>query len=312
MRSRDVLTQHLDLIEMLGDGVGTPLARYLNSVALADKLVTKGEIAPVVARNLRRARAYQIVEPMTAVINARAEAMHELDRVGDDHRPPRPAAFVVFETPIEYTELRGRMQIVHALCWGQAADQRGNPGYVVTTFNDLDRKPDEIAEMTPDFREHFGRWHGISTYWLARSMRIGPEWISPTEETALRIVSEGDTAYPVRSIMRAVLALWDLLDETISTHTAGRVDRAAHRLLKRHKLPSEVTVITLRREAQPVLRPGTGTPLDHRVWVEQFSRLQWVGSGANRRQERRNVRGHWRGPEDAPVEDRPKVNRLSR
>lgn len=313
MRPRDVLAQHLDLIETLGDGVHTPLGRYLNRVAVLDKMVTKGEVAPVIARGLRQARAYQIAEPMTPVINARAAAMHDLTKVGEDCSPPRPAGFVVFEAPIEYTELRGRLQILHALCWGQAADPQGTPGYVVSTFNDLARKPDEIAAKTPDARDHIGRWHGISTYWMPRGLRIGPEWIEPDAKAMARVAADGDSAYAVRSMMRAMLALWDLLDETLSTHTTGHVDRAAHRLAARRKLPSEVTVITLRREAQPVLRPGTGTSPSYRQWIEGVHRRYWVGSGPDRHQEWRNTRGFWwpNNP-DLPIKDKPKVNRLSR
>lgn len=315
MLPRDVLRQHLDLVERLGDGVSTSIGRYLNYLAREDKIVTKGDVAPVIARNLHNARATLVTENMNPTIYVRAQYMDDLTAIGVDIAPARPCGFVVLERPLRYTELRGRVQLIHALCWGPAADQNGNMGHIVTTFNDVDREPDEIASLAlADTRLVMGRWHGISSYWLARGLRIGPAWVEPSPEDIAKTAADGDSAYPTLNVRRHVLALWELLNETLPgvEHTVEHGDRPVSRRLGRLGMSTEVSVITLRREARPVLRPGTGTPLDHRVWVDQFPRRQWVGSGADRRQEWRNVRGHWRGPEDAPIEDRPKVNRLSR
>ena len=168
--------------------------------------------------------------------------------------------------------------------------------------------------MTDDAvgRRLMGRWNGIGTYWVPRGLRIGPPILQPSQEDVERVARDGDRAYPARNVVRAYVALWGLLDETISTHTSGHLDRPVMRLAARRKLPTEVTVITLRREAHPVQHPGTGRPLEERIWVEGFRRRYWCGSGADRHQEWRNINGHWRGPEDAPVSNRPKVNRLSR
>jgi hypothetical protein len=313
MLPREVLAKYLDLTERIGDGLNTPIGRYLNYLAREDKVVTKGDIAPVVARNLRNSRPYLVAENMYPTIYARAEAMSGLTAIGVDIIPPRPCGFAVLERPIQYTELRGRRQFIHALCWGPASDQNSNIGQIVTTFNDVERQADEIAAYILDRTDTLmGCWHGISSYWLARGQRIGPAWIDPSLGEIEKVTAEGDSAYPTLNVRRHILALWELLDETLSTHTVERPQRQLARRLARAKLSTEITVITLRREARPVQNPGTGTPLDHRVWVEQFPRRQWVGSGADRRQEIRLVRGHYRGPEDAPVVDRPKVNRLSR
>jgi hypothetical protein len=184
----------------------------------------------------------------------------------------------------------------------------------LTTFNDLYREPDEVAQErdSPELRRLMGRWHGIGTYWLPHGLRVGPSMIPPSPEQEKKMTDLGLTAHAGLNSGSMIMALWGLLDETISTHTSERSDRQIMRLAARRKLPTEVTVITLRRESQPVQHPGSGRPLEERIWVDGFRRRYWCGSGADRRQEWRNINGHWRGPEDAPVSNRPKVNRLSR
>lgn len=321
IRPRDALTQHLDLIETLGEG-DTLLGRYLDNVAQADHAVRRGgRVAPAVARNLTDARAYLITEPMLPLIDHRATEMSEVTQIGDDIPPPRPRGFAVLEAPFRYTEVRGHPELVHALCWGPAADQDGHTGWLIQTLNDMAREPDYFAISSmkeadnPQFRYLFGRWHGISAYWFPRRARVGAATICPTEDDIARISAEGEVAQSMRNMNRVILALWELLNETIpgATHTVERGDRALSRRLARRKLATEVTVITLRRETQPVQHSGTGTSPDHRTWVEGFPRRYWVGSGADRHQEWRNVRGHWWPSDEAlPILDRPKVNRLVR
>jgi hypothetical protein len=316
VRPRDVLAQHLDLVAVLGNGE-TSIGRYLTQVAILDKVISKtSSIGPTLAQNLANSRAYMVTEEMTGHVTAYAATMHELTQVGEDIPPPRQCGFVVLEESISWTELRGRTQIMHALCWGPAIDQHGAPGWMVLALNDMARKPDDMSRPVsddPKLRRAFGRWHGIGTWWLPRGLRIGPEIITPTEEDIARVVAEGDTPYPTRNMARAFLALWGLLDETISTHTHERSDRAIMRLAARRKLPTEVTVITLRREAQPVQHPGTGTSPSYRQWIDGVRRRYWVGSGPDRHQEWRNTRGFWwpNNP-DLPIKHKPKVNRLSR
>lgn len=314
MRPRDVLAQQLDLAQILGDG-DTPACRYLDCLARQDKVISEvSHVSPTIARNVANARAYLVTEQMTPIVLARVEAMHELTKVGEDYLPPKQCGFVVLETPIEFRELRGRRTIIHTLTWGPAQAQDGETGWLLTTFNDLYREPDEVAKETDreELRRLLGRWHGIGTYWLPHGLRVGPSMIPPTPEQQQRMAALGITPAAGLNMGCMILALWGLLDETISTHTSGRSDRQIMRLASRRKLPTEVTVITLRREAQPVQHPGSGKPLEERIWVDGFRRRYWCGSGADRRREWRNIDGHWRGPEDAPVSNRPKVNRLSR
>jgi hypothetical protein len=317
LRPRDVLAQYLDLVEMLGDGTSTPVARYLDAVAQMDGLVVgKSAVAPILARNLGNARPYWVTGNMTPVIESRAATMPGITQVEDDCAPPRPCGFVVFENPLRYSELRGRQQIVHVIAWGPGLDQDQRPGWLVQTFNDLFREPDQIAEMI-DKRlmstRALGRWHGISTYWLPRGMRIGPVTLEPTEEDLRRVAEDGDSAFMTHNVRRDVLALWEMLNETLSTHTVEHADRAMGRRMARRKLSTEVTVITLRRQSQPVRFPGSGTSPSYRQWIPGVRRRYWIGSGADRHQEWRTTRGYWwPGDERLPIKDGPKVNRLAR
>lgn len=315
LRPLDVLAQHLDLVETLGDGHSTPLAQYLDRVAELDNVVRSGAtVAPVIARNVRDARPYWIAEHMTTPIDLRAVDMDDLARLDEDTEPPRKWGFAVFEEPVRFTELRGREVIVHVVTWGPSADQDGHPGYLVQTFNDLYRESDGIAALiNPEVRGFLGRWHGISTYWMPNGLRIGPNTIEPSEEDRRRVAANGDDAFVTRNVGRVFLALWQMLGETLSNHSIERAPRAQARRMRRAELPTAVTVITLRRKAAPVQHPDTGWSPEHRTWVEDYRKRVWVGSGADRRQEWRTITGHWwpKDP-DLPIRDRPKVNRLVR
>lgn len=321
LRPRDVLAMHLDITEMIGDGNGA-FGRYLDVLARYDYQITsKGNIGPIIARGLKQARAYVVTEKMTRFVMNRAEQMSGLEQLGsDDLTPPHPAGFVVLEEPISFVEVRGRTQIIHALAWAPALGvQTGtltkDSGWAVSLFNDMGRQADDIAKSyvgDVSVRRSIGRWHGITSYWLPRQMRVGPSVVHPTEEKAAAVRADGAVPQPTRNIVRDVVSLWFTLNETISVHTSPHLDRKIVRLAARRKLPTEVTVITMRREAPPVLRPGTGAPLEYRTFVDTFRRRYWVGHGAEKHQEWRNVTPHWRGPADAPVLQRPKVNRLSR
>jgi hypothetical protein len=314
MRPRDVLVQHLDLTEILGNG-NTALGKYFDSLATLDKVITQGSsVAPFIAQNLKNSRAYLIAAQMTAPINTLAGTMHDQSTIGEDYVPPRPCGFAVLEEPITYTELRGRNQIVHAVSWGPIADQQGNSGWLMVSYNDMQRHPDDIAVLVDDtvIRRLLGRWHGIGVYFVSRGMRVGPKVLQPSEDQIMEVAADGDTAYPSLNPCRVFAALWGLLNDTITTHTTEGADRAVSRLAARHQLPTEITVITLRREAHSVQNPGSGSPLMERIWVDGFRRRYWCGSGTDRHQEWRNIGGHWRGPEDASVVDRPKVNTLVR
>lgn len=315
MRPLDVLAQHLDLVETLGDGRTTRLAEYLDKVAELDHVVKPGgRVAPMIARNVREARPYWIAAHMTAPIDLRAVDMPDLTRLDDETAPPRKWGFAVFEEPIRFAELRGREIIVHIITWGPAAGPDNHPGYLVQTFNDLRREPDEIAAlMNPQTRGFLGRWHGISTYWMPNGLRIGPNTIEPTEEDRRRVAADGASAFITRNTGRIILALWQMLGETLSDHSIERAPRAQARRMARAELPTEVTVITLRRKTPPVQNPGTGWSPGHRTWVDDYRKRVWVGSGADRRQEWRTITGHW-WPKDPglPIRDKPKVNRLVR
>lgn len=311
----DVLAQHLDLVETLGDGRSTRLAEYLDKVAELDSVVRPGgHIAHVIARNLRDARPYWVTANMTAPIDLRAVDMRDTTRLDEETAPPRKWGFAVFEEPIRFTELRGRQIIMHVVAWGPSADQDNHPGYLVQTFNDLYREPDEIAAMmNPVTRNFVGRWHGISSYWMPMGLRIGPNVLEPTKLDRQRVEAEGDVAFITRNTGRVILALWQMLGETLSDHSIERAPRAQARRMARAELPGEVTVITLRRKSPPVVNPGTGTSPGHRTWVEDYPKWVWVGSGADRRRERRIIAAHW-WPKDPslPIRIKPKVNRLAR
>jgi hypothetical protein len=312
---RDALAQHLDIVEIIGTG-DSDMGYYLDQLSALGKVIEKGSrVGQVVAQHLAHSRTYLISAPMTEKINNRATTMPESMIVDENHAPPQPFGFVVLEEPIVYTDLRGKMQIVHTLSWGSSLNQKGQSGWLAMSFNDIWRQPDDISQRFAHdevLRQKLGRWHGISAYWLLRGKQIGPELLHPTADEQAYVAKDGDNAYPVRNPIRTLVALWDLLAETVSVHTTEHCDRAITRRAARKNLPTDITVITLRRQSQAVKNPGSGTPLDKRIWVAGHRRRYWCGSGPDRHQEWRNISGHWKGPEEASVTNRPKVNVLVR
>jgi hypothetical protein len=196
---------------------------------------------------------------------------------------------------------------------------------LVVAWNDLRRGRDEVgrdqdeelAKTVGPNRERTGGWAPNLMEFLHPDMRPGPARIEVSDEIRARneklglpVLEEG-TLNQVRMIM----ALWGLMNETISRGEAVEerpVKRQDRRQAERLRLQPAVTVMTLRREADPVLSPGSGSPLEYRVPVEGHTRRYWCGTGADRHVELRTIGSHWRGPKDAPVRVRPKISRLAR
>lgn len=344
---RDALRMHVDLRDRLENPNGA-LAHYLRVFARGqyDDERATASIAETVARHLQVARTYLVEPKMIDVTTRRAEDPGHFTGVEQFGRFEAPFAlgFCAFGKPLETIEIRGRVQKVVALTWGPAQarflDSSAEPkaGRFVVLWTNVHMAPDQVHEdglsgrhpggARPldadeeledyDPKEYaeaiqvVGGWAPTLMDFIPHDARIGPPRIEvPVEKRQLAVIRgsswarEGTTNYA-----RVCAALWELMGETLSTASTPSLDRATQRwAARRAKISTDITVLTLRREARPVLRPGSGKPLEHRVPVNGHRRTYHRGSPD---EFTIYIRDHWRGPKDAPIRANRKVARLAR
>lgn len=115
------------------------------------------------------------------------------------------------------------------------------------------------------------------------------------------------------NMTRWLMALWIVMNQEIARVEKHYPDRALKRRLERMKIPPQVSVITLRRPANPHTHEEgeSGVQWQHRWYVKGHPRWQACGPGMK---EHRLiwVEGYWKGPEDAPIVQTTKVYRVAR
>ena len=114
------------------------------------------------------------------------------------------------------------------------------------------------------------------------------------------------------NIQRWLYALWVVMGQEIADVREEQADRATKRRMARMKLPPAITVITLRRPANPHRNEGDGqVEWQHHWYVRGHPRWQACGPG---RQERKLIwiNPHVRGNLDAPLHQSHKVYKVSR
>lgn len=240
---------------------------------------------------------------------------------------PSLAGSLWMPTPCAFTADDGTYQRVHAVTWaatgvdvaddetvkGTAAGMRICVLFGWTWPGDPDDQTNaSIAERWPD------AWAATSHLPLhpAASMMI-PVVTDPDAATRLadRTITAGEYATTVgqssmrHPLGRFVVATWALWNARATESTTPTHDRATRRRLERAGLPTEpVRVVSVRRPTGA----GGSTSTDRRDWSHR-----WVVSGHWRRQWYPAAGVHrtiWidpyvKGPDDAPLLDRPTVHR---
>jgi hypothetical protein len=206
-------------------------------------------------------------------------------------------------------------------------------GWALSAWNDARREPDEVAagmrSDNPGMRHlQEMRWWPCTTLFLPRDQRLGhPTW-PVTDEDRARADAEAveapflglpAVADAVPNLVRTWVALWQLFGEERGPGITEQAhpQRPALRLARRVLQTSDITVTVLRR--RPGHHTGTGTPLDHRVPVDEHTRGYWVTGRActcdvrvdERHLEKRKIAEHIRGS-TGPLIVRKKLSRLAR
>jgi hypothetical protein len=329
VRPAEILRWQIDLSARLGDPRDR-VAQAMDFIMTERNDGKRAELAANVAAHIRHGRAYLVTADMLSVLQSRFESERWLPGTTHcprDIAPPRPSGFIVFEEPIAFRELRGRVQLIHVLTWGPTEARLGNgrlmPGWAMGMFNDIARRPDDVAKEMIAEGEQLTRWQPIGGLWLARDERIGRPYRTLSDEERADYVAAHPggpeiQTYDHPNLPRYLVALWQLFAETIETRGVTRAetqrpDRPGWRAAKRAQIDTDITVITLRHESKPVEHPGTGTPLGWRVPVTEHHRTYWVKDADGvLRPEKRKIGLHWRGPEDAPERVTRKLERLAR
>lgn len=325
---RDVLRMQVDLRDRLENPVG-PLGKWVASFAedqYRDVRASKS-IADTVFRHVQHGRAYHVAPNMVDMIVNRAEHPEHfsgIEPIGSFTQPFN-IGFCVLGEPLKTVEVRGRQQKTVAFSWGPA-DARYldsgkttvTPGVFLTEWSNAYLAPDEVhawaMSQDPEYIDAIrlvGGWAPIVMDFIPLDAKIGPPRIDvPYEKRQLAVIEgwewnrDGTSNYA-----RLLAALWELMSETLSTAHTERLDRATFRFAKRAKIDTDVTVITLRREARETMHPGSGTPLQYRVPVNGHPRTYHRGAPD---EFTIWINDHERGPKDAPYRANRKVYSLVR
>lgn len=252
--------------------------------------------------------AYRVSADMVALIEAAGAAYRDLDRFDVDTIPTR-CGFVSLDRPLVSEDIHGRQMFVHYLTWGPV-DVRTGRELLVTLWNDTVVQPDyytrrSLSEYGDRVAAIAGRWGFIGADRMQSQMRVGP--------MKIQFQVDGRTV-SCTNIFRYVVALFEMLGQTVVTTTEERPERAVRRrAIKRGVVdPGKITVVTLRRQAvgdHPVRERSVD-------WTHR-----WVVAGHWRRQpygpRRSLVRKIWindfiKGPEDRPLVVGTKVYDLRR
>lgn len=340
--AREVLQLHLDLRSRLENPDGM-LAKYLAAFISSQYGNERSglSMATTVSRHLQYARTYLVEPDLSALAMRRADDVDHMAITAQfgQFEPPFAMGFCCFTHPLETIELRGRTQRSVALTWGPAEARYSGTtrsGKLVVLWTNAHRAIDDIHReamagtlkglvgaardeepMQPseyvELMGQVGGWAPAVVDFIPADARLGnPRIEVPLEKRQIAAIEGWEWAREGTSnYARIICALFELMDETLAgAHVEKALpDRATQRRAARAKINTDITVIKLRRQAQPVQEPGSGTPLAWRVPVNGHHRTYHRGTD---REFKIWIRGHWRGDPEAPVRANRKLYHLSR
>ena len=323
MRPADLLNNQADLYHRMS---GVPYYRNVIANSLRSPYVSARKTVPDfflgdravdrLARWAQSAMAIEVTPHMTDLITWVAAEMQPTDRVVIDSQPA-PYGLVHFEQPLKVRDVRGSLLHLSWLLWGPVplqVDGRMAKADAVVGFADT-RAPDsevdeylrDLAEEGPDMLAAMGHWVYTSFTLLVDEDRVGPTYNEPHPDLPKDDpVWQGDLTGST-NVGRLVQALWTVMNQPIADLREEHPDRATKRRMERMKIPPAITVITLRRPANPHRHDEEGhVEWQHHWVVRGHPRWQPYGEG---RQERRLIwiAPHMKGNLDAPLKQSDKV-----
>lgn len=234
---------------------------------------------------------------------------------------PSEQGFLVFDSPIGHSEVtEGSSLPIVACSWGRSPHCEPPTGAVWLTFWSAPDKEQLVQEAINN-----GKSPAEARLYVEQTMppllwddeallcwSAGPPKLTTVTQF---IPNDGVTGVVANertlSWIQTVLATWLLVQDPSHVETTEqRAPRAERRRAERQGrvLPS-VRVVSIHRRVRPTTnRPATpsGRTLGIRIPVTGFWRSQPYGKGQALRK-RKWIDDHWRGPEDGPVQVRPRV-----
>lgn len=337
MHAEQVLDMQVDFIERVTtDSVFT---RYLTSIfevaqgsfsrfqeiatdydddEILDLVMLTGLVSAVKA-----AYAYRVTPDMSTLVEWAASQLDETDKV-DLTLPPTGCGIVRFDRPLPVHDVRGRTMKAHWLMWGPVKAYSTSPLGVkrgtlgIWLWNDHD-DPDEVAlqmlnhsEYGVDVRRVAGRWGFVGCEIANHGRGMGAPLINVPAHVVAKILADGDTPTPMTNAIRYAMALWMLLNQTITDTSEEHVKTHHRKRALRKGVPGRVSVIQLRRIAGQHRRDGESLVEWSHRWVVR-GHWRWQACGEGRTDRRRIwINPHVKGPEDRPLVQTEKVYNLSR
>jgi hypothetical protein len=299
MQPGQALDQHGLLLEVLES---SRIARELLDTVSERQGQMEGSIANTVINHLRAGETFHVAETVGQLVSTREAHLRATSTFGE-YTPPTPCGVLVLDQPIGVGEVGDLSVISHMVTWGPTRfREKGSGaqvhGTIVVLWHDSRRVGarlelaaalggDETLGLDPEeWALVVGETAGllpVVVMALTSHVRLGPSLISSPVR---------GRAESVRSPLRILCALWQLMDETITVvEDAPRFGGAHKRRAERRGHRPRVTVVTLRRTSGKGVEGARG-PLSERHDVRGHWRKYWVGSGDDRHQERRWVNMH--------------------
>lgn len=265
------------------------------------------------------AEVFRVTEPMSHIVEALADGMS-----GIEHVPRRDEIYsynglVFFERPLPVTDVRGNRMLVHWLTWSPVnvgsrpdvsrEEEPGEPGFLISLWNDLQIEPDEVMREQPaeSIAYHLrvlGRWAPMGLDVTTVDARVGPAWTSPDEATVERLVADGVPPEVAQrgstNTLRYVVALWTLMNQTLTDLREERPRKRKRFGPQRMPQRESITVITLRRRASDPDHDPSSVEWQHRWLVRGHPRQQRYGPH-NAWVKSIWIAPHIKGPEGRPL-----------
>lgn len=300
MRAGQALDVHGLLLEVLET---SEMARNVLDVVSERQGQIGGKVANAVINHLRVAETFHVAETVTRLVDSREAKLKSIAKFGE-FVPPSPCGVLVLDEPIRVIDNLDLVGVSHMITWGPARlqDERERPwhGTCVVLWHDNRREggqpgplatalgADETLGMRADqwfelIRDTAGLLP-VAVLAMTSEVRLGP--------SSVKMPAKGVDTW-IRSPLRILCALWQLMSETIVViEDVPKFGGAHRRRAERRGHKPRVTVVTLRRTSAKGLEGARG-PLEERHRVRPHPRTYWVGSGADRHKEVRYVGAHW-------------------
>lgn len=332
-----------DTLELLADLVKTSLnEEYIDAVAfriLATRLINEEAVSGVDARTnpnkkshqesadyiamgvaavSRLATPYYCDPEMSAVIEASAKVMDTTD-ITDTTLIPAKYGFCYFARGITISD----GMIMHGMLWAEVPK---NPGvYWVYGFNDRLNEADGSTYSWDQYMEHHQVKSAIkTTRWIYRFQvqyadgeklsLVTPEEREKVAKTTSEKYNMGTITLEPRQVFHALMLMLNQPPEVIQISKTEATKKKAARL-KEKKMPTEVTVVNLRRK-YATTASGYHEPSDreysHRWVVNGFWRWQQYKKekGGEWLRKRIWIDSYVKGPADKPLHITDKVYAL--